>query len=170
MLCPAVGLEHSKKVRELLYRRILRAWGHNTKKADASHIHDDRYYTEAEINYKMQSAWQGNETGITVINSAVASSLTASVSYSGNICHVDFTVHLASPLTGYGRPVVGWLQEPCRPAYTAFGICVIQGTRNAVMCEVAPDGGIILWGYGGPDIAAGSRLSGCICYPLNNKL
>ena len=31
MLCPAVGLEHSKKVRELLYRRILRAWGHNTK-------------------------------------------------------------------------------------------------------------------------------------------
>ena len=30
MLCPAVGLEHSKKVRELLYRRILRAWGHNT--------------------------------------------------------------------------------------------------------------------------------------------
>lgn len=142
----------------------------NTKKADASHIHDDRYYTEAEINYKMQSAWQGNETGITVINSAVASSLTASVSYSGNICHVDFTVHLASPLTGYGRPVVGWLQEPCRPAYTAYGICVIQGTRNAVMCEVAPDGGIILWGYGGPDIAAGSRLSGCICYPLNNKL
>ena len=31
MLCPAVGLEHSKKVRELLYRRVLRAWRHNTK-------------------------------------------------------------------------------------------------------------------------------------------
>lgn len=30
MLCPAVGLEHSKKVRELLYRRVLRAWRHNT--------------------------------------------------------------------------------------------------------------------------------------------
>ena len=31
MLCPVVRLEHSKKVRELLYRRILRAWRHNTK-------------------------------------------------------------------------------------------------------------------------------------------
>lgn len=34
MLCPAVGLEHSKKVRELLYRRVLRAWRHNTNKLD----------------------------------------------------------------------------------------------------------------------------------------
>ena len=30
MLCPAVGLEHSKKASELLCRRILWVWRHNT--------------------------------------------------------------------------------------------------------------------------------------------
>ena len=43
MLCPAAGIEHSKKVRELLYRRVLRAWRHNTKLT--SHNHDGRYPT-----------------------------------------------------------------------------------------------------------------------------
>ena len=31
MLCPAAGIEHSKKASELLCRRILWVWRHNTK-------------------------------------------------------------------------------------------------------------------------------------------
>ena len=60
MLCPAVGLEHSKKVRELLYRRILRAWGHNTNfTAIAGNGTSNPMVVEAlyAASYRLLSGW-----------------------------------------------------------------------------------------------------------------
>ena len=170
MLCPVVRLEHSKKVRELLYRRILRAWRHNTKKADASHIHDDRYYTEAEINKKFSMTYLGTEHGILVLNPDVCSGATITATYTANMAHIAITAHLSVALTGYARHVIGWLQEPVKASGQAYGIAVIQGTRDAIVIETDQTGAVTVWGYGAPDVAAGAALSGGLSFPLYNKL
>ena len=61
MLCPAVGLEHSKKVRELLCKRILRTWRHNTKLTNLHFLGTTLFNGEAHYNQTYQATGKLND-------------------------------------------------------------------------------------------------------------
>lgn len=137
----------------------------NTNSSKIGHIHDERYYTEAEVNNKFTCEYFLD----TIIRSEnMTNSLTSTIIRSAGICSITITGTIKNAVIDYNYCTIGWLPQGFYPANRVYSFGVIQGSSKAVIVDIKQDGTINVWGFGSNEIKNGDSIAIGATYPVNN--
>ena len=137
----------------------------NTNSSKIGHIHDERYYTEAEVNNKFTCEYFLD----TIIRSEnMTNSLTSTIIRSAGICSITITCTIKNAVIDYNYCTIGWLPQGFYPANRVYSFGVIQGSSKAVIVDIKHDGTINVWGFGSNEIKNGDSIAIGATYPVNN--
>ena len=137
----------------------------NTNSSKNGHIHDERYYTEAEVNNKFTCEYFLD----TIIRSEnMTNSLTSTIIRSAGICSITITCTIKNAVIDYNYCTIGWLPQGFYPANRVYSFGVIQGSSKAVIVDIKQDGTINVWGFGSNEIKNGDSIAIGATYPVNN--